>query len=65
VLIGSVRVVAKVQAGVLAWEPGEDQSRLYYVVEPAALWRLAGLAMENQLLKLEVERLRAQLRGKK
>jgi hypothetical protein len=62
VLIGSVRVVAKVRAGALAWEPGEDQSRLYYVVEPAAVWKLAGLAMENQLLKLKIERLEAQLR---
>jgi hypothetical protein len=65
VLIGSVRVVAKIQAGVLVWEAGEDQSRLYYVVEPAAVWKLAGLAMENQLLKLEIEKLRVELREKK
>ena len=61
-LIGSVRVVARLQAGIVAWEPGEDQSRLYYVVEPAALWKLAGLAMENELLRLKVERLEAQIR---
>ena len=62
VLIGSVRIVAKVRAGALTWEPGEDQSRLYYVVEPAAVWKLAGLAMENQHFKLKIARLEAQLR---
>ena len=60
-----MRIVAKVQAGSLVWEPGEDQSRLYYVVEPAVVWKLAGLAMENQLLKLKIERLEAQLRRAK
>src|SRR4030042_621547 len=58
VLIGSVRVVAKVRAGALAWEPGEDQTRLYYVVEPAAVWKLAGLAMGNPPLKTKIERRR-------
>ena len=60
VLVGDTRIVAKVVAGAVAWQPGENQAGTYYLVTPALIERLFTLALENSELKAEIKKLEAQ-----
>lgn len=59
VLLGDVRIAGKVTSGIISWQPGEDQARLYYVVTPALVSRLFSLALENRELLAEIKKLQA------
>ena len=58
--MGDTRIVAKVVAGVVQWQPLENQAGTYYVVTPALMKRLFSLALENSELKAEIKKLEAQ-----
>jgi hypothetical protein len=59
VLIGEARIVGKVQAGALSWEPNEAQTQAAYVVTPAFVKVCLALAIENRQLKVEIQKLLA------
>jgi len=59
VLIGEARIVGKVEAGSLKWEPNENQGQAAYVVTPAFVKVCLGLALENAELKAEIKKLQA------
>ena len=58
--VGDVRLVGVVKDGVLRLEPGEDPKGSYDVVTKALTVKLYDVLMENQRLKLELEKARAQ-----
>ena len=59
VLIGSARIVGKVEAGAIAWEPKEDPGQAAYIVTPAFVKTCLALALENAELKAEIKKLLA------
>lgn len=61
--IGEARIVGRVVAGAVVWEPNEDQARDYLVVTKAYPVELFRVAHRIRELELEIERLKAE--GKK
>jgi len=59
VLIGDTRIVGKVTAGVVTWQPGENPAGAYYIVTPALIRTVFLLAMENQELRAAGKKLQA------
>ena len=59
VLIGEVRIVGKVAAGAVVWQPGESPSGPYYIVTPAVIARLFSLGLENAELRAVIKKLQA------
>jgi hypothetical protein len=56
--MGDVKVVGKIQGGVLSFEPGFDPKGDYFFVTKAFILYFNFLQWENKELALEIERLR-------
>ena len=63
VAIGEARIVGRMVAGAVIWEPNEDQARDYLIVTKAYPVELFRLIYRIRALELEIERLKAN--GKK
>lgn len=59
VFIGEARIVGKVEAGQIQWEPQENQGGKYFVVTEAYVKTCLGLALENSELRAEIKKLQA------
>lgn len=58
VAIGEARIVGRMVAGAVIWEPNEDQARDYLVVTKAYPVELFRLIYRIRALELEIERLK-------
>lgn len=59
VAIGEARIVGRIVAGAIVWQPGEDQARDYLIVTKAYPVEIFRLVMRIRELNLEIERLKA------
>jgi len=62
--IGETRAVGKITAGLVEFEPGEDQAANYIIVTKAFFLRSTWAMKEVVLLRAEIERLQKLLERK-